>query len=178
MREGVFGIAFGARWNAPDSILRIDDDVLPDEVQFQPGVYLVKAGSAREELLRLNGAPAAPTAPAPTVGDDNETRGEGIDRPLSATKAKKAIQGIARVRLSIRNVPADKMRDVIKVAILPFAASGARVETTLEVEAGASDTVIPARNTRPYDPRRVAPARACRGCRDRRRIGELCAPEI
>ncbi len=37
VREGVFGIAFGASWNAPDSVLRIDADVMPDEVQFQPG---------------------------------------------------------------------------------------------------------------------------------------------
>jgi hypothetical protein len=35
------------------------------------------------------------------------------------------------------------MRDVIKVAILPFAASGARVESNLEVAAEASEAGIP-----------------------------------
>ncbi|MDQ2910710.1 MAG: hypothetical protein M3R39_06815 [Actinomycetota bacterium] len=40
-------------------------------------------------------------------------------------------------------MPADKMRDVIKVAVLPFAASGAQVETTLEIAAEAGDAGIP-----------------------------------
>ena len=35
------------------------------------------------------------------------------------------------------------MRDVIKVVILPFAASGARVQTTLEVVAEAGEAGIP-----------------------------------
>ncbi len=35
------------------------------------------------------------------------------------------------------------MRDLIKVAILPFAASGARVETTVELVADAGDAGIP-----------------------------------
>jgi uncharacterized protein len=47
------------------------------------------------------------------------------------------------VRLKIRAVPADKIRDVVKVAILPFAASGACVESTLEVSAEATDAGIP-----------------------------------
>lgn len=143
VREGVFGIAFGASWNAPDSVLRIDTDVTPDEVQFQPGVYLVKAGLAREEILRRNGVPPAPPAPTPTAGADRETSGYGTATPPSAPEAEKTRQGIASVRLSIRNVPADKMRDVIKIAILPFAASGARVETTLEIAAEAGDAGIP-----------------------------------
>jgi uncharacterized protein len=35
------------------------------------------------------------------------------------------------------------MRDVVKVAILPFAASGAHVEATLEIAAEASEAGIP-----------------------------------
>ena len=53
MRDGVFGIALGATWNAADSVLRIDTDISADEVQFQPGVYLVKAGPIREEIANV-----------------------------------------------------------------------------------------------------------------------------
>jgi len=141
VREGVFGIAFGASWNAPDSVLRIDTDVLPDEVQFQPGVYLVKAGAAREELLNRGGT--TPAAPASTTGGGAELRDQGSAAPVSPSKPEKTKGRISTVRLKIRNVPADKMRDVIKVAILPFAASGARVETTVEVVAEASEAGIP-----------------------------------
>jgi hypothetical protein len=142
VRDGVFGVAFGANWNAPDSVLRIDTDITPDEVQFQPGVYLVKAGPARRELLGRNGAPLPPHAPMPTVGHDDETDGDG-PAPPSAPGTARAAQGIASIRLTIRNVPADKMRDVIKVVILPFAASGAAVQTTLDVVAEAGDAGIP-----------------------------------
>jgi uncharacterized protein len=141
VREGVFGIAFGASWNAPDSVLRIDTDVLPDEVQFQPGVYLVKAGAAREELMRRNGG-TTPAAPTPTAGGDREPDSKESS-PASVTDSEKTKRGIATVRLKIRNVPADKMRDVIKVAILPFAASGARVQATVEVVVDASEAGIP-----------------------------------
>ena len=141
MREGVFGIAFGASWNAPDSVLRIDTDVMPDEVQFQPGVYLVKAGAAREELLNRNGG--TPTAGrTSTAGADTEPRDEGSLADKSPPEPEKSNRGITTVRLKIRDVPADKMRDVIKVAILPFAASGARVESNLEVTAEAREAGI------------------------------------
>jgi len=143
VREGVFGIAFGASWNAPDSVLRIDTDVTPDEVQFQPGVYLVKAGVAREELLKRDGVTTSTPPRTPTGGTDREIAGDGAVAPSVAPDGKKSKQGIASVRLNIRNVPADKMRDVIKVAILPFAASGARVDTSVEVVADAGDAGIP-----------------------------------
>ena len=142
VREGVFGIAFGSTWNAPDSVLQIDTDVMPDEVQFQPGVFLVKAGAARAELLSRNGGTPAATR-APTAGGGVDPDDKRASRPASATGPGETKRGIATVRLKIRNVPADKMRDVIKVAILPFAASGARVEATVEVVAEATDAGIP-----------------------------------
>ena len=143
VRDGVFGIAFGASWNAPDSVLRIDTDVTPEEVQFQPGVYLVKAGAAPEELMDRNGASPTPPVPTPTAGGDRETGGDGATTAPSSTEANEGKRAIESIRLSLRNVPADKMRDVIKVAILPFAASGARVETTIELVAEAGDAGIP-----------------------------------
>src|SRR5205823_15079331 len=82
VREGVFGIAFGASWDAPDSVLRIDTDVTPDEVQFQPGVYLVKAGLAREEIRRRDGVPTAAPAPRPPGRDDSETGRDRIAEPV------------------------------------------------------------------------------------------------
>jgi hypothetical protein len=138
VREGVFGIAFGATWSAPDSVLRIDTAVMPDEVQFQPGVYLVKAGLAREELRRRDGGTPAPSPPVAVA----EIR-EGTTAQPTELEGRKADRGPARVRLTIRDVPADKMRDVIKVAILPIAASGARVEATVEVVAQAGEAGVP-----------------------------------
>jgi hypothetical protein len=121
-------------------VLRIDTDVALDEVQFQPGVFLVKAGLAREEILRRDGVPTAPPARKP-ITEDGETSNARPTAP--APGAERTRQGIESVRLKIRNVPADKMRDVIKVAILPFAASGARVESSVEVTAEASEAGIP-----------------------------------
>jgi hypothetical protein len=140
VRDGVFGIAFGATWNAPDSVLQIDTDVSPDEVQFQPGVFLVRAGLARDELVHRGGPPPVPRERADITTEENTVSDEAA---VIESEAAKTRRGIARVHLRIRNVSADKMRDVIKVAILPLAASGAQVETTLDVSAEASEAGIP-----------------------------------
>jgi hypothetical protein len=139
VREGVFGIAFGASWDAPDSVLRIDTEVASDEVQFQPGVFLVRAGLARKELERRGEVTAPKPPPDDTSGQgDAESYGEARTPETETRKG-----GIGSVRLRLENVPAEKVRDVIKVAILPFAASGARVEVSLEIEAEAGEAGIP-----------------------------------
>lgn len=72
-----------------------------------------------------------------------EIEGDKPAAPASTPEAERNKQRIESLRVTIRNVPADKMRDVIKVAVLPFAASGAQVETTLEIAAEAGDAGIP-----------------------------------
>jgi hypothetical protein len=125
VREGVFGLALGAEWNAPDSVLRIDADIRPDEIQFQPGVFLVKGGPIREEIAR-RGVPTPPPAspqPQPPPGP-----GPG---PEPQPPPKTAV--IRRVEITLADVPADKMREVVKVAVLPLATSGATVQATVEI---------------------------------------------
>ena len=138
MRDGVFGIAFGATWNAADSVLRIDTDLSPDEVQFQPGVYLVKAGPIREEIVKR--APTETVAPAvrPVVEGDTApvaTHTETPEVPVAPNDA-------TRVEIRLTKVPADRARDVLKVAILPLATTGATVEVLMEIKA-TSESGIP-----------------------------------
>lgn len=133
VKEGVFGVAFGANWNAADSVLKIDVELAADEVQFQPGVFLVKAGPIREEIGRRfpvqpqpGPTPIAPepSPPASLFGDD-----DGHPPALSPTT------GITHVNIKLRGVTADRARDVLKVAILPLASSGATVEFDMEINA-------------------------------------------
>jgi hypothetical protein len=51
--------------------------------------------------------------------------------------------GITRVRIKLRGVHADRARDVLKVAILPLATTGATVEVDMQIAAD-SDSGIPA----------------------------------
>jgi hypothetical protein len=59
VREGLFGLSLGARCDAPGA-LPFAEEVLPDEIQLQPGVFLVRAGAIKQLLderadrLRLN----------------------------------------------------------------------------------------------------------------------------
>jgi hypothetical protein len=139
VREGVFGLALGAEWNAPDSILRIDADVRPDEIQFQPGVFLVKAGPVREEIARRGTPTQPPTPPEPTPLPGSEPGPEpppGPKPPLPKT-------AVMRIAIALEDVPADKMRDVVKVVVLPLAASGATVHATIEIKADGPESGIP-----------------------------------
>ena len=143
VRDGVLGIALGATWNAADSVLRIDTDITADEVQFQPGVYLVKAGPIREEIGKR--APSVPIPPSARPSPHDQHPGESVppiapnvatpDAPLSPS-------GPATVRVTLTKVPADRVRDVLKVAILPLATTGATVEADMLITAN-SESGIP-----------------------------------
>ena len=49
--NGIFGLASGATWYAPDAVRRFNTDLDPSEIQFQLGTWLVRAG-AIAELIR------------------------------------------------------------------------------------------------------------------------------
>jgi len=147
VRDGVFGIALGASRNAPDSVLKIGTEISADEVQFQPGVYLVKAGPIREEIAKR--APVTPT-PSPVTPEPGGAT-TGGDRVVTTPVEPGEDQdeepvpdaGTTSVHIKLTGVPADRARDVLKVAILPLAATGATVEVNMQITAN-SENGIPA----------------------------------
>ncbi|MEU2600578.1 DUF499 domain-containing protein [Streptomyces hirsutus] len=142
VRRGVFGLISGATWQAADAVVRIGEEISPDEIDFQPGTWLVRA--ARAQALR---GPEAPPA-HPSVTSSTRT-GASVD---SETKEPTASEepaprvpsaGPTSLRLRIADVPADKVRDVVKVAVLPFAAQGAEVRVELDVSVRSSKPIPP-----------------------------------
>ena len=108
-------------------MLRFGTDVALDEIAFQPGTWLVRA-KAMDVLVRSRPAPAMPypppepEQPVPPVGDG--------ERPQQAVP-KATSSNPTRIRVTIGDVPADKARDVVKVAILPLNANS--VSTTFDI---------------------------------------------
>jgi hypothetical protein len=146
VRDGVFGIALGASWNAPDSVLKIAAEMSADEVQFQPGVYLVKAGPIREEIgkrapVTLTAPPVTPMPGGGTTGGD----GTEVATPVKPGKEQEEpavpTTGTTSVHIKLTGVPADRARDVLKVAILPLAATGATVEVDLQITASSENGI-------------------------------------
>jgi hypothetical protein len=134
----IFGLASGRNWDAPDAVLKFSERFDPSEIQFQPGTWLVRA-AAMETLIEALGGdlPMHPPPPGPlpapggTTGGDTETPEEGGQRPTDPI----------RVRIRVDDIPADKVRDVIKVSILPLAAKGAEVITSIDIVATKADGV-------------------------------------
>jgi hypothetical protein len=137
--KGLFGLASGSAWDAEDAVLRFGEALDPSEIQFQPGTWLVRAAIAKEMLERRGLGPSAAagiaeaqrphavpasTATAPADGtDDTAVRGAQI-----ATT-------IAGVTIRVSAVPGSKVRDVVKVAVLPLTAASPDVEVDLIIRA-------------------------------------------
>lgn len=127
VKQRIFGLASGSDWRADDAVLRFGTDVPLDEIAFQPGTWLVRA-KAMDVLVRSRPAPAMPypppepEQPVPPVGDG--------ERPQQAV-SKATSSNPTRIRVTIGDVPADKARDVVKVAILPLNANS--VSTTFDI---------------------------------------------
>jgi len=133
----IFGLASGRNWDAPDAVWKFGGRVDPSEIQFQPGTWLVRAAAMESLIEALGGEvpvppPLAPLpAPSGTPRGGTEAPGQGGQRPTDPI----------RVRIRVGDIPADKMRDVIKVAILPLAAKGAEVITCIDIVATKADGV-------------------------------------
>jgi hypothetical protein len=137
----IFGMASGSNWKASDAILRYGERIDPGEIQFQPGTWLVRA-SIMETLLADRGIAAAPTpsvpsspsAPVDGAGDGAREVGGETTSPDPGRRTDPT-----SIRITVTGVPADKVRDVIKVAIFPLAAKGADVTTSFEIAASKAD---------------------------------------
>jgi hypothetical protein len=131
VKQRIFGLASGSDWRADDAVLRFGADVPLDEIAFQPGTWLVRA-KAMDELVRSRPAPTVPN-PKPDVVTPIP--------PINGTEPRPAkTSNPTRVRVTVRNVPADKARDVIKVAVLPL--NAASVSTTFEIVITADGGLI------------------------------------
>jgi hypothetical protein len=144
VESGTFGLASGASWNAPDAVLRFSAPVDRTEVQFQPGTWLVRAAAIKSLLEQRTptGGGATPTAPVTSSGADGDVGSESTTETGSTSTTAK---DPTRLLVRVNGVSADKIRDVIKVSVMPLAAAGADVSVTVEVLAESS-TGIP-RNT-------------------------------
>ena len=118
-------------------MLKFGERFDPSEIQFQPGTWFVRA-AAMEALIHARGQEIPLTSPGPevvpgggTIGGASETPEPSSQRPTNPV----------RVHIRVGNIPADKVRDVIKVAILPLAAKGADVVASIDIVATKADGV-------------------------------------
>ena len=135
--QGLFGLASGTAWNAPDAVRRFREPVIEDEIHFQPGTFLVRA-AAIEPLVApadREKREAATVGPTPTPDtDDKATPGGGTTTPDGKAT-------LAALSIDIRGVPATKARELLRAAILPLAKSYADVSIDVTISASGGDGV-------------------------------------
>jgi hypothetical protein len=136
VRTRVFGLISGSSWTAADAVVRFGDIVPPDEIDFQPGTWLVRAAEAKTLLdIRRSETESAPEESASFTEVNRSPASQ--DSPGS----QRLSAGPTSMRLRITGIPADKLRDVVKIAALQFAAEGARVEVDMEVTVESSKPI-------------------------------------
>lgn len=146
VKQKVFGLASGSDWTADDAVLRFGNVAVElDEIEFQPGTWLVRAG-AIDELIKTRpaAAPAVPAAPGAPGVIAPETLEPAVHEPESVEpKPARPANVVGKVRVVIRNVNADKARDVVKVAILPLSANSVSTTFDITIEADGGANGIP-----------------------------------
>jgi hypothetical protein len=144
--KGLFGLVSGSSWDSEDALVRFAEQVAADEVQFQPGTWLVRAGVAKGlRARRLDDAstpseiPAQPTRTttiSSSVGDGSG--GSTIADPGAGTNAS-----VGAVTIRVGGVPGTKAREVVKVAVVPLGASSADVTVDFVIRAEGGLAGIP-----------------------------------
>jgi hypothetical protein len=147
VHQQLFGLASGSAWDATDSVLRFGQFVDPSEIQFQPGTWLVRAGTIKEliaartppELIEPGGTGLAPVSAPATVTIEATAPAAPADteeRPSSSAS-------LPSLTLHIRSIPGSQVRDVIKVAVLPLSAVSPDVTVEMVVRAEGGMSGIP-----------------------------------
>lgn len=132
--DSIFGLTSGAAWYAPDAVRRFATPVDPAEIQFQPGTWLVRA-SAIKQLIDAHtpaGEPAPSPEPPPAPGG---TTPGSPDTPPAEDEGAAQAPKTSGIVITTAQVPADKIRDIVKVAVTPLVSKGAEVTVTLEINA-------------------------------------------
>jgi hypothetical protein len=150
VEKGLFGLASGSAWDAEDAVLRFAQTVDPTEIQFQPGTWLVRAATIKEMLAkRTPPQPPAPPGPEPEkpagelTGATPQKPDDGSIGTTKTTKPASTSGPLPGVTIHISDVPASKMRDVLKVAVLPMSAASADVTVELTIRADGGLAGIP-----------------------------------
>ena len=133
-QQGLFGLVSGSAWDAEDAVVRFRQPVVSDEVQFQPGTYVVRA-SAAQALVRDAASESRPPLPVEEsrvtidrTGDHSEPQSAGrVAPPRSLT-------------ISLTKVPSAKARDVVRGAVLPLAKANpvVQVDIVIHVDGGTA----------------------------------------
>lgn len=148
VEQGQFALASGTSWDANDSLIRLREPVDPAEVVFQPGTWLVRTKAA-EAVLRDRGASSTPASGEDGRGGGDVTEpagretGDGGDTTTTAPPSGSDQRGgqrsdsLAGVTVSVSGVPAEKMREVVKSAVLPLSSHGeVHVDVTITADGG------------------------------------------
>jgi hypothetical protein len=148
VKQRVFGLASGSDWRAEDAVLRFGKDMPLDEIEFQPGTWLVRAKSMEAlEHSRPEGGPTDLAPPPSWVVTENErstlTFGEEARPAASPADVVQPAKQSLRVRVTVRGVPADKARDIIKVAVLPLSANSVSTTFDIVIDADGGANGIP-----------------------------------
>ncbi|GDY33867.1 ATP-binding protein [Gandjariella thermophila] len=155
--SGQFALSSGTSWDAEDALIRFRESVSPDEIVFQPGTWLVRASAAQALLARRQPAGGP---------DDKETRGEpsGTQAPVVPSGSTPSLPAsptgsggrahgggargggrsdhISAVTVSVRGVPGERMREVVKSAVLPLVGA-AEVSVDLQIRASGGPQGVP-----------------------------------
>ncbi len=149
VRQALFGLASGSTWDAEDSVLRFGGFVDPGEIQFQPGTWLVRAAAIKELItIRKPAEPPGPGEagePGPGVAVVPENEGPVPRRETAGITERRAPRSatLPGLTLHIRGVPGSKVRDVIKVAVLPLSAASPEVTIDMVIRAEGGMVGIP-----------------------------------
>ena len=131
--NGIFGLASGATWYAPDAVRRFNTDLDPSEIQFQLGTWLVRA-AAITTLIRDHTPGDGPSSGSGTSTAEGTHTGHKSTHPTGDEETGPTGDPTSVV-VTANQVPADRVRDVVKVAVLPLVAAGASVTVTLTIRA-------------------------------------------
>jgi hypothetical protein len=148
VKQGLFGLASGAAWDAEDSLLRFRTASLdPTEIQFQPGTWLVRGGPISEAIaVREPIKPSEGYQGGSEGGDDQEHHGDrddGREKPSNGDDRQQPPGALKGITLRVNGIPASQARDVIKVAVLPLAAASPDVTVDVVIRAEGGMAGIP-----------------------------------
>lgn len=138
--QSLFGLASGSDWRADDAVLRFGSTVDRTEIEFQPGTWLIRA-SKMSELIAAHPTEESTMPVSEPTANAGEGATSGRESGPVATPSSQTT--IRRVNVALKDVPADKARDVIKVAILPLGANSATTKFDIVITADGGTAGIP-----------------------------------
>lgn len=146
VQKRLFGLASGSNWDADDAVLRFGEPVDGNEIQFQPGMWMVRAATIKELTAKRGISTSGDSKDAGTPGP--EPTGGTVLEPGGKSEDSIPVDGgagatIAGVTIHIRAVPGSKVREVVKVAVLPLSASSPDVDVELTIRAEGGLAGIP-----------------------------------